>query len=199
MTDELVGNHDRNSHAAFRNKGAGKENGSPSEWDKFYYCNYNCPYPRSNSMMAAITIAWGYFVQMMMILPAVMVMIGLFSVWVSDEMVIKYLGRTSGVKGIFLAILFGALPTGPLYVAFPMAAALLKKGASISSVIIFLSAWACIKLPQEMMELQFLGWKFMILRLVLTVVFVSVMGVSIERIIEWSDKKAGREVKHANF
>jgi len=149
-------------------------------------------------MMAGITIAWGYFVQMMMILPAVMVMIGLFSVWVSEEMVIKYLGRTSGVKGISLAILFGALPTGPLYIAFPIAAALLKKGASISNVIVFLSAWACIKLPQEMMELQFLGWKFMALRLVLTVVFVSIMGVSMEHIIEWSDKKV-KEVKHANF
>ena len=149
-------------------------------------------------MMAGITIAWGYFVQMMMILPAVMVMIGLFSVWVSEEMVIKYLGRTSGVKGISLAILFGALPTGPLYLAFPLAAALLKKGASISNVIVFLSAWACIKLPQEMMELQFLGWKFMALRLVLTVVFVSIMGVSMEHIIEWSDKKV-KEVKHANF
>ena len=148
--------------------------------------------------MAAITIAWGYFVQMMMILPAVMVMIGLFSVWVSEEMVMKYLGRTSGVKGISLAILFGALPTGPLYIAFPIAAALLKKGASISNVIVFLSAWACIKLPQEMMELQFLGWKFMALRLVLTVVFVSIMGVSMEHIIEWSDKKV-KEVKHANF
>ncbi len=140
-------------------------------------------------MTAAITIAWGYFVQMMMILPAVMVMIGLFSVWVSGEVVAKYLGKSSGVKGIFLAILLGTLPTGPLYVAFPMVAALLKKGASISNVIVFLSAWACIKLPQEMMELQFLGWKSMILRLVLTVVFVSIMGVSIERIIEWSDKK----------
>ena len=143
-------------------------------------------------MTAAITVAWGYFVQMMMILPAIMVMIGLFSVWASNEMVVKYLGRTSGVKGIFLAILFGALPTGPLYVAFPIAAALLKKGASISNVIVFLSAWACIKLPQEMMELQFLGWKFMILRLVLTVIFVSIMGASIERMIEWSDKKAPR-------
>lgn len=140
-------------------------------------------------MSVAITAAWSYFVQMMMILPAVMIMIGLFSVWGSNEMVVKYMGRASGVKGIFLAILLGTLPTGPLYVAFPMVAALLKKGASISNVIVFLSAWACIKLPQEMMELQFLGWRFMTLRLVLTVVFVSIMGMFIERIIGWGDKK----------
>jgi len=134
------------------------------------------------------TTSWEYFIEMIMILPAVMIIMGLFAVWVSKEMVVKYLGKTSGVKGISLAILFGALPTGPLYVAFPMAAALIKKGASISNIIIFLSAWACIKIPQEMMELQFLGLQFMALRLILTVVLVSIMGISIERIIEWGDR-----------
>ncbi len=149
--------------------------------------------------MAAITIAWDYFLQVMMILPAVMVMIGLFTVWVTNEIIVKYLGKTAGVRGLFLAMIFGALPTGPLYLAFPLAAALLKKGASISNVVVFLSAWACIKLPQEMVELKFLGWKFMLLRLVLTIIFVFIMGISIERIIKWSDKKTEKEVKHANI
>ena len=73
--------------------------------------------------------SWEFFVEMIWILPAVMVLMGLFAVWVSKETVVKYLGKTSGIKGIFLAIFFGALPTGPLYVAFPVAAVLIKKGA----------------------------------------------------------------------
>ncbi len=117
-----------------------------------------------------------------------MVIMGLFSVWVSKETVVKYLGKTSGIKGIFLAIFFGALPTGPLYVAFPVAAVLIKKGAKISNIIIFLSAWACIKIPQEMVELKFLGLKFMALRLILTIIFVIIMGLSVEKIIKWTDK-----------
>lgn len=137
-----------------------------------------------------LTTSWEFFVEMIWILPAVMILMGLFMVWVSKEMVVKYLGKSSGIKGIFLALFFGALPTGPLYVAFPMAAALIKKGARVSNVIIFLSAWACIKIPQEMVELQFLGLKFMAARLILTIIFVVIMGVSIERLIEWSDKKA---------
>jgi len=138
---------------------------------------------------AVTTTSWEFFLEMIWILPAVMVLMGLFAVWVSKETVVKYLGKTSGLRGISLAILFGALPTGPLYVAFPMAAALIKKGARISNIIIFLSAWACIKIPQEMVELQFLGPKFMAARLILTIIFVVIMGVSIERLIEWSDKK----------
>jgi len=132
--------------------------------------------------------SWEFFIEMIWILPAVMVLMGLFTVWVSKETVVKYLGKTSGIKGIFLAIFFGALPTGPLYVAFPVAAVLIKKGAKISNIIIFLSAWACIKIPQEMVELKFLGLEFMVLRLILTIVFVVIMGLSIEKIIEWTDK-----------
>ena len=131
-----------------------------------------------------ITTSLEFFVEMISILPAVMVLIGIFAVFVPKDLVVRYLGRDAGVKGIFLAIIMGALPTGPLYIAFPIASALLKKGARISNVIVFLSAWSCIKLPQELVELEFLGLKFMLARLSLTAIFVIVMGLAIEWIIE---------------
>ena len=138
---------------------------------------------------AVINTVWDYLMEMVLILPAVMILLGLFAVWVSNEMIIKYLGKTSGVRGIFLAIILGALPTGPLYIAFPMAAVLLKKGAKISNIIVFLSAWACIKIPQEMVELQFLGLQFLLLRLSLTVILVIIMAMVIEKMIEWSEDR----------
>ena len=146
-----------------------------------------------NKREPVIGTSWNFFLEMIMILPAVMVLLGLFAVFVPNETVVRYLGKTSGLKGIFLAIIIGALPTGPLYVAFPMAAVLLKKGAKVSNIIIFLSAWACIKIPQEMVEIQFLGIKFMITRLVLTVVFVVIMAFIIEWIMKWSNDKGDAE------
>ena len=136
--------------------------------------------------------SWDFLIEMMLILPAIMVILGLFAVWVPKELIGKYLGHASGIKGIILALILGALPTGPLYIAFPMAAALIAKGAKRSNIIIFLSAWACIKIPQEMVELRFLGLEFMLLRLALTITFVVIMGITIEKIIKWSDKKASR-------
>jgi len=68
-------------------------------------------------------------------------------------------------------------------VAFPLASSMIKKGASISNIVIFLSAWACLKIPQELVELQFLGWKFMVLRWTLTVILVIIMGAVIEKMI----------------
>ena len=138
---------------------------------------------------SVLNISKNYLIELAMIFPAIIVIIGLFSVWVPKEIVVKYMGKTSGVKGIFLSIALGMLPSGPLYIAFPMAVALIRKGAKISNIIIFISAWACIKLPQELMEIQFLGIEFTLLRLTLTIIFVIIMGITIEKIIEFTDRK----------
>jgi len=124
-----------------------------------------------------------YFFEMALILPAVMILMGLFNVWISEKTVANYLGKQSGLKGSFISVFLGALPTGPLYVAFPLASSMIKKGASISNIVIFLSAWACLKIPQELVELQFLGWKFMVLRWTLTVILVVIMGAVIEKLV----------------
>ncbi len=144
---------------------------------------------------AVVSTSKEYFIEMMIVLPAVMIIMGLFAVFISDETVLKYLGKNSGVKGIAIALFLGALPTGPLYIAFPLAATLLKKGSRISNIIVFLSAWACIKLPQELVELQFLGLDFMLSRLILTIIFVIIMGFVIEKIFEWSDKEQMIDMK----
>ena len=137
-------------------------------------------YPENRT--ATIQASSNLFMEFILILPAVMVLMGLFSVWVSKETVVKYLGHASGIKGLGLALFVGMMPTGPLYVAFPMAAMLLKKGARVANIIIFLSAWACIKLPQELVELRFMGPKFMIIRLSFTIIMVVIMGLIIEMI-----------------
>ncbi len=128
----------------------------------------------------AMVASWEFFKEMAFVLPALMILMGLFAIWVDRGIVVKYLGKGSGTRGLFLAIVLGALPTGPLYIAFPLAAMLLKKGARVANVILFLSAWACIKLPQELMELQFLGWEFMSLRLGLTVAVLIPMALLAE-------------------
>ncbi len=124
-----------------------------------------------------------YFKQMAMVFPAILILMGLFTVWVSKEFVMSHLGERSGIKGIAVAFFLGAIPTGPIFVAFPMAQALYKKGASYTNIVIFLSAWACIKIPQELMELQFMGAKFMLVRLGMTIVFITIMGMIINKLM----------------
>ncbi|MCD6205684.1 MAG: permease [Candidatus Marinimicrobia bacterium] len=131
---------------------------------------------------AIIDVSLSYFKEMIIIFPAIVLLMGLFMVWISKDIVLKYMGAASGLKGIIISIILGALPTGPLYAAFPLALAMKNKGASITNIVVFLSAWACIKIPQELVEFQFLGLKFMLLRLTLTTIFVIIMGMVIEKL-----------------
>lgn len=135
----------------------------------------------------AIESSRRFFVEMIGVLPAVVILMGLFSVFVSKEFVARYLGTKSGLKGFFVSVFMGTLPAGPLYVAFPLVRAMLAKGASVTNMIAFLTAYACIKLPQELMEVQFLGPAFTASRFFLTMAAAGIMGVLASRIMAWGD------------
>lgn len=137
----------------------------------------------------SLETAGAYFKEMFFILPAVFVLMGLMEVWVPKNKVEKWLGRGSGMKGRLLALALGTLPTGPLYVAFPMTATLLEKGAGIGNMVIFLGAWAALKVPQLMVEVQFLGGAFTFMRFVLTSMALFAMGWAMERILGKSNGK----------
>lgn len=88
-----------------------------------------------------LNTSWRFFLEMITILPAIVVLIVFFPVFVSKEFISKYLSHASGIRGFVLSILLGALPTGPLYVAFSMAEAFRKKGVRTSNMPAFLTVW----------------------------------------------------------
>jgi len=110
-----------------------------------------------------------YILEMLSILPPILILIGLFEVWVPKSFIEKAMGKTSRLKGILFSFLVGTAAMGPLYVAFPLGHSLLKKGASLFNVSIFLCVWASIKIPMILFEIKFLGVDFAGLRLALTI------------------------------
>lgn len=131
--------------------------------------------PGTAQRTIAVTVS--YAKEMALIMPAVFVLMGLIEVWIPGDKIQKWLGASSGIKGVFISFLMGTLPTGPLYVSFPLAASLLQKGASITNIVIFLGSWAGLKIPQLLVEIKFLGGAFTIVRFILTLVVIIVMGV----------------------
>lgn len=128
-------------------------------------------------------VTWDYFKEMALIMPPVFLLMGFMEVWIPKDKIQKWLGSGSGIRGGLISLLLGTLPTGPLYVAFPMTATLLRKGASITNVVIFLGSWGALKIPQLMVEIKFLGIPFAGLRFGLTFVALVVMGLIIEAIL----------------
>jgi uncharacterized membrane protein YraQ (UPF0718 family) len=130
---------------------------------------------RGKGISAALT-AKRYLVEMLSILPPILVLLGLFESWVPKTWVEKAMGPGSGTRGAVVSVLVGTAAMGPLYVAFPVGLALLKKGASLFNVCVFLCVWASIKIPMILFEVKFLGVEFSLLRLVLTVPVIIVIS-----------------------
>ena len=110
----------------------------------------------------------GFLEEMLLIIPAMFILIGLFDVWVHREKIERHIGHDSGVKGIFWVTLLAMLQAGPLYGAFPVAYMLQKKGASLKNIFIYIGAFSSMKIPMLSFEIGFLGLKFSLLRTLLT-------------------------------
>jgi uncharacterized membrane protein YraQ (UPF0718 family) len=132
----------------------------------------------------AIRIGFDYLVEMLLFIPPIMVLVGLLDVWVPRHIVEKNVGRGSGAKGILISIRVGTAAAGPLYAGFPVADAMLKKGCRLLNAVIFLGTWATIKIPMIMMEVKFVGWKFALVRLVLTLPAIIIIGYMVEKAVE---------------
>ncbi|WP_394863737.1 permease [Paraclostridium bifermentans] len=109
-----------------------------------------------------------------------MVMLSLLDIWVPKKYFIKYMGDSSGVKGIFISFLIAFFSAGPMYAAFPFTAVLIKKGVKFSNIIIFLNAWCVTKFSTLLFEIGALGYKFTILRLIIDIPGVIIMGYLVD-------------------
>ncbi len=119
-----------------------------------------------------------FFVEMAAFLPLMFILIGLFDVWFPRNLVERYIGGDSGVKGTIWVILLATLQAGPLYGSFPVAYMLWKKGCSPFNIFVYLGAFSATKIPMLTFETGFLGWRFSLLRTILSVpVFIAIAWI----------------------
>ena len=128
-----------------------------------------------------------YIIEMLEIIPVVFILASLIEAWVPRKTIINNLGEKSGIKGPIISLFLGSVSAGPIYAAFPICKMLLKKGASISNIVIILSAWAVIKVPMLANEAKFLGLDFMALRWVLTTMSIFLMAYIVSFIVTKED------------
>jgi uncharacterized membrane protein YraQ (UPF0718 family) len=127
--------------------------------------------------------------EMLLVLPPIFIILGLLDVWVPREQMVKLMGEASGLRGILIAFLLGSAAAGPLYAAFPVAQVLLKKGASMRSVLILLGAWSTTKIPMLMFELTSMGARFTVTRLMVDLAGILLIALLLERCMGEKDQE----------
>jgi uncharacterized membrane protein YraQ (UPF0718 family) len=138
----------------------------------------------SKGMIIAKTVYLTFF-EVLDIIIAVSIFIGLFQVWVKPATIVKLLGKGSGLKGFILVCTFPILMGGSLFTVFPLLKTLKDKGARTGAIASFITAWGG-KAPLLPLETKFLGWPFALVRLSSIILFAFVMGI----LMDWVGEKA---------
>ena len=90
----------------------------------------------------------------------------------------RWLGDESGLRGLVVGTVSGAICPGGPFVAFPLVAGLLKSGAGVAPISAFLTAWGTLALNRTLVfDLPMVGWKFTTARLLATAIFPIVIGL----------------------
>lgn len=144
----------------------------------------------NNLGVKAVEIVGFSFKEMLLIIPPIFVLLGLLDVWVPRETMIRYMGENSRLKGVLLALFLGSAAAGPLYGAFPVAVVLIKKGAKLSNVLIFIGAWSTTKIPMLLFEMAALGRVFALTRLLINIPGIIIIAYLLEKLMSPADKES---------
>ena len=107
------------------------------------------------------------------------VLVALSLYFVSDQLILKYLGDGSGIVGIGLAGGLGSLAFIPGFVAFPLAGILLEKGVSYTVIAVFTTTLMMVGLVTYPVEKDFFGIKITVIRNVISLIMAVIVSLAI--------------------
>jgi len=116
-------------------------------------------------------------VEILPLLVFAFVVAGMVQVLVPRELLSKWVGVESGMRGIIIGAMAGGLSPGGPFVNLPLAAALLRSGASVGTMVAFLTGWSLWAVSRLPMEVGILGWKFTLIRIASTCFFPPIAGL----------------------
>ena len=128
-------------------------------------------------LQAGLKTAVGLTIDIVPLLIFALVVAGMVQALIPRELLMKWVGEESGFKGILIGSIAGGLSPGGPYVNLPLAAGFLKAGASVGTMVAFLTAWSLWAVSRLPMEVGIMGWKFTLIRLACTFFFPPIAGL----------------------
>lgn len=133
-------------------------------------------YKSKEKTKKALLKAWKAFENIMPQFLSIIIIIGVMLTVLSPEQISKLLGNESGWGGVILAALIGSVTLIPGFVAFPLAAALLKGGAGYMQIAAFISTLMMVGIITIPLEIKYFGKKAAILRNLFAFIFSFVVA-----------------------
>ena len=131
--------------------------------------------------------AGNILVQIIPLLIFAFIIAGMIPILIPQEMVSGWVGVESGFRGLLIGSALGGLMPGGPFVSLPIAAGLLRTGASIGTMVAFITAWSLLAVSRLPLEIGLLGWKFALIRLACVFFFPPVAGLIANRLFSGVD------------
>lgn len=129
----------------------------------------------------ALKKAWKSFENIMPQFLTILVIIGIMLAILTPEQISRLMGNESGWLGVMVASIIGAITLVPGFVAFPLAAALLKSGAGYMQIAAFISTLMMVGVVTLPVEMKFFGKKASFIRnaeaFAFSIIVAFIMGV----------------------
>ncbi len=125
--------------------------------------------------------AGNILLQILPLLIFAFIIAGMVQVIIPQEMISRWVGAESGFRGILIGTALGGVTPGGPFVTLPIAAGLLRTGASIGTMVAFVTAWSLLAVSRLPMEIGLLGWKFTLIRLACVFFFPPIAGLIANR------------------
>jgi uncharacterized membrane protein YraQ (UPF0718 family) len=134
-------------------------------------------YYRGESMhIHGLKISLDMTIKVLPLLICAFIVAGMVQVLIPQELLSKWVGMESGLKGIIIGTVAGGLAPGGPYVSLPIAAGFLRAGAGIGTMVAFLTGWSLWAVNRLPMEIGIMGLKFTLIRLACTFFFPPIAG-----------------------
>ncbi len=128
----------------------------------------------------SLLVACKSFIRILPMMFIIIIVIGLLLGFVPPEEISKFIGNQSGIVGVLLIGVVGAIMHIPALLAFPLAASLLEGGASVTAVAAFITTLTMIGVVTLPLEIKELGKKMALLRngisFVIAIIIAFIMG-----------------------
>jgi uncharacterized membrane protein YraQ (UPF0718 family) len=124
----------------------------------------------------ALIKSWKSFENILPLFLSILLIIGIIFAVLSPQIISEIMGAQSGWLGIMMAALIGSVTVIPGFVTFPLAATLLKNGAGLTQIIVFISTSVMVGVITIPIEIKYLGRKVTYFRNLLALVFSFVIA-----------------------
>ncbi len=124
-----------------------------------------------NKTFLSLKRSWKMFVTVLQQFVSILLLVSFLLALLKPETIKSIIGTQSGFLGMFISSLVGAIALVPVIIAFPITYELLKNGAGIAQMAIFISTLTTVGFVTLQLETKYFGKKIALLRNMLFYLF----------------------------